>query len=574
MSETPVAVPPAPSAPAAAAPSAPAPSAAPATPAAPVATPAAPATPSPAAPAAAAPAAPAPPAKYDPKTASAPPKSEDYPNTQEGLVEFARANSEWSMAHEAEAAKIREAKIAAEDGIEAAPATAPEAATTDAVKAAEGEKPAEPAKPAGEPVAAATPAVIEEWTGKSPELKAAFEKDPELKGRIMEMARQNEAAAPILEIVSTKEEAQFAVENANRLVTLQANYMLGAEDPEMLDTAWDQTVEMFKERDANGAEVKGPDGKPQLGADFKPFIRKAATTAMEEYTTGATAAIATLTAKLAGNYATDEARKTDEEALENAQYEKAAFDFVLGRIQATEGGPTALPALPPNATDEQKAFQKKLEDQARELDAKTGKNQTADRRAAGKALDREIQNYYEQGLSSYIETTVAAMKERGEYLPDFVINDKWVNPQTGKVTGLTSFAVKLYQSLNQKIMSNPLHAAKLRSLQAQGAAGKDARKAEIDRLRNLYLPKLFNAEVARIQDGIRATSKKPAAAAPATPGVARVEPQSVGTVVPEPVNARQWAEGEARKDPNWAAMSRTDQEALIMTLAARKKFGG
>ena len=102
------------------------------------------------------------------------------------------------MAHEAEAAKIREAKIAAEDGIETAPATAPEAATTDAVKAAEGEKPAEPAKPAGEPVAAATPAVIEEWTGKSLELKAAFEKDPELKGRIMEMARQNEAAAPIL----------------------------------------------------------------------------------------------------------------------------------------------------------------------------------------------------------------------------------------------------------------------------------------------------------------------------------------------------------------------------------------
>jgi hypothetical protein len=571
MPETVAPAPPAPSAPAAPAPSAPAPSSAPS----PAAPPAAPATPVPAALAApappAAPAAPAPGAKYDPKTSLTPPKSSEFPNTAEGLIEFTRANSEWSTTHPDEAEAIRSAKIAAEDGVQPAEVKPTDAVAAEVAKA-EGEP--EAPKPAAEPVTAATPAVIEEWTGKSPELKAAFEKSPELRTAIMEMARQNEAARPVLDIVGTPEEAQFAVDHAGRLVSLQANWMLSAEDPEMATTAWDQTVDMFKERDQNGAEVKGLDGRPKLGSDFKPFIRKAASSALEDFVSSDEASVNTLKARLAGNYATEDAREADTAALEQAEYNLAADRYLLERLKAGAGETRQLPQLPANATEEQKAFQRRLQEESAELDAKTGKATTTDRKAAGKAVDREVQAHYEAGLNSYIDTQIAAMKERGEYLPDFVLNDKWVNPTTGKVTGLTAFGVKLYQALNAKVNGNPLHTAKLAQLQALGAAGKDARKAEVDRLRNLYLPKLFDAEVKRIQDGIRASVKKPAAAAPS---IARTEPQSQATVVPSGMSqteVRTWAEGEAKKDPNYSAMSTADREALTISLAMKKRYGG
>src|SRR5579859_1768272 len=546
-------------------PAAPAPSAPAAAPSAP-----APAAPAPAAPAAAVPAVPAAPAPYDPKTAAAPPKSSDYSQDSEGLVEFAKANSAWSMEHPEEAERIRAEKIAAEDGIE--PQAAPDA-TAAAVKAAEGE-PEAPKPPAeAAPVAAATPAAIEEWMGKSPELKAAFEKSPEMKSAVMEMARGFEAAKEVMGIVSTKEEAEFAVEHANRLVSLQTNWILSAEDPEMVGPAWEQTVEMFKERDANGAEVKGPDGKPKLGSDFKPFVRKAASSAMEDFAGNAQAQITALEAKLAGNYASDELREADADALENTKYEKAAFDFVLAKLSGTDDG-TKLPSLPPNATPEQIAFQKQLEAERKDLDAKAGKSTAESRKQTTKQLNSEVQKTYEEGVNRYIDTQVAAMKERGEYLPDFVLNDKWTNPSTGKATNLSAFGVKIYLALNDKINKNPLHAAKLMSLEALGVAGKDARIAEITRLQNLYLPKIFNAEVQRIQDGIRASTKKPPAAPPGTGP--RVEPQSQGTVVPQTLDASQvraWAEAEAKKDTSYAGMTSADREALTISLAMKKRFG-
>lgn len=558
-------------APAAPAPSAPAAPAAPASPATPAAAP--PAAAPVAAPApVASPATPATPAAYDPKTAAAPPKSSDFANTAEGIVEFARSNSEWSSTHPEEAEKIRAAKIAAEDGIEA-PTTSPEASVAAEVAAAEGKQPDEPAEPAAEPVAAPTPAAIEEWTSKSPELKAAFEKSPELKSAVMKMARENEAVKPILDIVSTPEEARFAVDHANRLVSLQTNWMLSAEDPEMIAPAWDQTVEFFKERDDNGKEIIGADGKPQLGADFKPFIRKAATTAMGDLASSVQGKIAAIEARLNGNYPTEEARTADSEALDDAKYEKAAFDFVMQRLSNDEQNPK-LPALPPNATPEQIAFQKQLEAQQKKIDAETGKQSADSRRTAAKTLDREVQNHYEAGINRYIDTQVAAMKERNEYLPDFVLTNKWINPQTGQATKVSDFGARIYLELNAKIHGNPTNSAALGRMQSMGAAGKAMRLAEIDRLTTLYLPKIFNTEVKRIQDGIRASSGK----APVVNGqVARVEPQSQGTVVPSTMSSsetRAWAEAEAKKDPSYPALSSTDRETMIISLGMKKKYGG
>ena len=484
-------------------------------------------------------------------------------------MEFGRANTEWAMEHPDEAAKARAERMG--ETLEEAPK--PDA-VAEAVAKVEEEKPAEAPKPAEGQPAAATPVKIDEWTSKSPELKAAFEKNPELRTEIMEMARGLEAAKPVLDIVGTAEEAQFAVEHANRLVSLQTNWMLSGEDPEMIGPAWEQTVEMFKERDANGAEVKGPDGKPKLGADFKPFVRKAASSAMEEYAGSTQAAIAALEQKLQGVYPSEEAKEADTSALDDLKYEKAAFDFVLHRLAQPDDGRPQLPALPPNATEEQKAFQKQLEERERAHNEKTGKTATADRKAASQKVDREVSKEYESGISTYIDTQVAAMKERGEYLPDFVLSDKWINPQTQQVTKVSDFGMKIFLALNAKIFENPIHRAKLASLQALGASGKEARTAELKRLQTLYLPKIFQSQVERIQNGIRASSKQPAKP---LGEVARKEPQSQGTVVPSAMSSqemRTWAETEAKKDPSFAAMSSMDREALIMSISARKRFGG
>ena len=519
---------------------------------------------------------PATPAKYDPQTAAAPPKSEDYPQDQEGVAQFIAENTAWSLAHPEEAAKIRTEKLAAEEnGLPTGEQTTAEGATADAVKTAEGEQPkAEDAKPADtQPVTGATPAKIDEWTGKSPELKAAFEKDPALRAEIMETARFAESMKEVADIVSTKEEAQLAVKNSSRLVSLQTNWMLSGEDPEMVGPAWDQTVEMFKERDANGAEVMGADGKPKLGADFKPFVRKAASTAIEDFSQSTQGQIAALETRLTGVYPNDDAKQADTKALEDLKYEKAAFDFVRDKIAAGDAGAPTLPKLPANATPEQIEYQKYLEAQQRELDAKQGKQTVEERRAARVALDRKVQLTYEAGINSDIEAHINDMKARGEFLPDFVLTDKWVNPQTGQPTKVSAFGARAYLALNAKINNNPLHTAKLGNLQALGAGGEAARNAELTRLRVLYLPDIIKAEVTRIQDGIRATGKQPQPGG----GVARVEPQSQGTATPttmDQAQTRSWAEAEAAKDPGWEGMDERTREEKIIALAAKKKYGG
>ena len=132
------------------------------------------------------------------------------------MAQFIAENTAWSLAHPEEAAKIREQKIAAEEnGLPNGEQTTAEGSTADAVKAAEGgdQPKAEDAKPAeGAPVAGATPAKLDEWAAKAPELKAAFEKYPELHAEIMETARFAETMKEVSDIVSTKEEAQLLVE--------------------------------------------------------------------------------------------------------------------------------------------------------------------------------------------------------------------------------------------------------------------------------------------------------------------------------------------------------------------------
>jgi hypothetical protein len=576
----PVAAPPA--APAAAAPSAPAPAAS--TPAAPVApapssapaiTPAESTT---ATPSVAAPAAPAAPAKFNPATSATPPKKEDYPQTQDGFDAHGEDLGAWVFHHPEEAARLKAERLG-----DSAPVAETDPVAEAAAKAEGEEKPAE-VKP--EPVTAPTPAKIEEWTTKNAKLKEAFTEDPTLQAEIMQMARDNESAKGVLEVVSTKEEAQFAVERANRLVSLQANWMLAAEDPEMVETAWGQLEDMFKSRDDKGQEIKDATGKVQFDSDFQPFVSKAANVSIQGHLAGFQATIDALTQRLAGNYPNEEAKAADADALEKATYAKAALDFATEIINGGDG--PKLPALPPNATPEQIEFQKKLERQQADLDAKLGKQTVESRKAARLALDNKIGRAWSAEVGTKIEAHIAAMKERGEYLPEFVLSDKWVNPQTQQVTNSTAFGVYCWNQLHGKIFGwidpqtkqivggNPTEVATLARLQAMGAGAEAARQKELTRLTNKYLPKILDDRVKQIQNDLRNGGKKPAAA-PAGAPVARVEPSTQAVVMPQSMgdgDLRKWAQAEAAKRPDWAASSPKEREELVGEIFNNKKFFG
>lgn len=503
---------------------------------------------------------------------------------------FVADNAAWSEAHPEEAARIRNERqqAAASELDQVQPVPGSEAAMAAEVAKAEGEqpKPAE-VKPAGGEAAAATPAMVEGWTTTAPELKAVFEKYPEIQAGIMETVRGLEAAKPVLDIVSTAEEATFAVEHAQRLVSIQANCMLGADDPELLNTAHGQFVDMFVERNDKGEPMLGADGKPKLGADYDPFTIKISGDTLTRKLMGPIdSKIAELKAKLNGHYPTEEAKAADTEALQDAEYGKAAFEYTMKQLEKQAAGATPaskLPPLPAGATPEQIAYQKQLEQAQADLDAKQGVKTAGDRKAAHAAINREVQTSYEAGINTLIDATINGMKERGEYLPEFVLTDKYINPVTHQQTNVTDFGAKCYLELTDKINASPVHVARLRSLEAMGAAGKASREAEMDRLTKLYLPKIIEARVKKVQDGIRQSQQqRPAPAGQIQPGetapaaAPRVEPASAGTVQPgvmDKAAVRTWAEAEAAKQQGYEGMTEVQKEQLVISLAARKRAG-
>ncbi len=516
------------------------------------------------------------PAKYDPKTVAAPPSSSDYPDDAEGLSAFMHDNHTWGMEHPEEAQKLREARLAAEEGTEAA--VAPEAvATVEAVKAAEGEKPAEPAKPADAVPEAATPAVIEEWTSQSPELKAAFEKSPELKSRIMTMAREHAEAKPILELVPTKESAQFAVDHANRLINVQSAYMLGVDDPEMADKAWEQTREMFIETDAQGKPILGADGQPKLAPDYDILVTRGALEKLTPLHNSLKEIADGIEQRLKGVYPSEEAREADAGALEQAKYNAAAINYTLQLLKHQSAGESELPELPPDATPQQKAFQEKLKAEQAKLDESKGVQRKEATKAARQAVTKEVDNEWSTHVDTNVKNHIQAMLDRKEYIPDYVLNDKFINPVTQKVTNLSDLAVRTWFELNRRLLADPERRMKLMQYELMGKAGKEQRLARLKDFTAKELPKIVNARVTEIQNGIRGAEKKKAEMDAAKPPLARIEPQSQGTVAPTGMSRddiHKWAEVEAAKDPNWGAMSRADRAALTMSIASKKMFGG
>ena len=550
-------------------------------PAAPVA-PAAPAPPTPSAPATPTPApvvpvvpetpsAPATPetpvAPATPAVVEGPPDSSKFPSTAEGIEQYIEASEKWKQDHPDEAAKLAEAAAKKAEGEE------PGAQPKEEPKPAEAPKPAEESKQedakSPEP-AAATPKALDDWTAKDPAFKAALDANPTLKGEIMATARAAEAAKPILQIVPTAEEARFAVDNATRILSLEHKFALAPESPEMAEAAFNDFVGLFNVVDDKGQPVTAADGTPVMTESFDFLSRKLTTGALTSAVKDAKASLDALKARVAsGVYPNEEAKAADAELLEDTDYKVKAFEYVsdlLGR----EDDALTLPELPADATPAQRALQEQLKTQLAELNKNKQTSTKAQRATVRAEFETKINRAWGQGVGDYIDNTIKAMRERGEVIPDVVLEQKYVNPTTGKVTESRSFGVLIAQEFQQKCASIPSVLKKMQDLAAlpPGPQTEALRVAENQRLRDLYLPEIVNAHVKRIQDGIREMSGQRQKQHQRVATVARVEPQSGGAPATPTILTGEALESAALAElagnPDYQAANRLEQFEMLV----------
>lgn len=444
---------------------------------------------------------------------------------------------------------------------------------------AEAPKPAE-AQPAAEPVAqVATPQAVEEWMTKDPAFKAALDASPALKSQIMETARQAAAAAPVLEIVPTREEAEYAVETANRFTGLRSDFMLSVENPDLGEQAWGNFVDLFKVTDAEGKPMLDANGQPKLGEDFNFIAQKFTTGALSDAAQQYESKYQALKQRVeTGVYPNEAAREADRAALQTAEYSHAAYKFVLEDL-AKEADPVgALPQLPADATPEQKAFQAKLQEQHDALNKDRQTSSKAGRVQARQQFETKMNQAWGAGIGEQLDNWMKAAEARGEFIPRVVLEQKWVDPTTGKPTNVSNFAAQVAIEFKAKTNSIGTVFKKLRDLESlpPGPQAEAARAAYYADLRTKYLGPIIEKHVKRIQDGIREQAAAVNSKTEDVVKVARVEPQTGGGASSKTLTGAQ-LEAEARKlaeaDPSWAQSSERERVSLLIQAKTRLQMG-
>jgi hypothetical protein len=495
------------------------------------------------------------------------PQSEKYPATEEGLRQFITEHDAWEQANPDAAAAAKAAR-----------GEQPAAAETKTAEQIAAETPAAEAEAGKEtPPAAATealPKAFDDAIAADPALKAALEANPAARELVMEAARASEAAKPILALAPTLEAAQFMARQANVVLDVRHNMLMGVEDPEARTAGFNGLKEQFIETDDKGQPMRGADGKPVYGKDYDLCLRTPASLEkLAEMRDQVVGQIRDLEAKTKGVYPDQAAKDTDLSALEDAGYTRDALNCVLSILSPAPEGP---PALPPDATPEQRAFQERLERQQAEF-----RRQQED---AGKGAQANAVRQFEQtqrvnwqkGVGKGIDDYLTAAKARGEVIPEYLITRPWIDPATGQASTIPAVSVEILTEYDRTVMGIPTERAELQRLQRLGPAGAQQRETNAARLRNSYLTPIIQRKVREMQDGLRESQKAEADRQQKIAGVARNEPQSSGGGS-QPVLTEAQLETKARetaeKDPRWAGGDEEIRAAILMSATTRLKYG-
>lgn len=484
---------------------------------------------------------------------AAPPKPEDFASNSEGLEDYLNSLEEWRAKNPDDAAALTEQqrKEAAQERAGAQP-------KEDEAKPEEKPAAEAPKDPAAANVEAATPQALDEVFTKNPALKAAFDADPAAKETLMATARAAEAAKPMLALLPTIEDAKLAVEQSSKFLDIQHKFAMSTDIPELGEAGFNDLVDLFTARDDKGAVLQ-QNGKPVMNESWDFLTRKILGGGITAAVGAAEARVESLKAQVAAGTAT-------QDKLTDAEYELAALKF-SGQHMLREEDEFALPELDANATPAQKAFQEKLRQQADEAKKTQAAGSKATRAAAAAAFETKMDTAYRTGVGRYLDTEIKARRDRGEYIPDIVLTQKWIDPATRQPTTVSDFAMRMKLGLDEKMLSIPTIRTELLRLTQMGAAGEAARVAAYDKYRNLYLPGLVNAYLDEVQGGVRQMAGQRQQQAQRVAEVARVEPVSTGSA-PAPTALK----GEAlearaldllKDDPEFRGAAQTERWEMM-----------
>lgn len=565
---SPAVTPSAPAAPSAPAPSAPAPSSVPSS--APAASPtppsSAPAPASPEAPSAGqlpvAPAAPA--APYDPITAPAPPKNTDYGNNGEDQAKFLTDLKRWEREHPNGEVKP----------VDVPPAAAPEQLTPEQ-QALKDSLPPE-AQQQQPPAETPTPQALAEMMEKNPKLKEFFDANPSEKGAFFKMSRDLAELAPIRAIFPTEGDAKFAQEYSTAMVGLKTASMRLIDNPDAADDFLNVFDSQFQRVDATGQPIL-ENGKPVFDPD-RDVVRNAIfNSRMQEIKAPLTQQMADLKTKLAGAYPSDFARGQDQERLDNLSYAETALG-VLDQILDGSFFESAPPEPPADATPEQKQWfenqKAELTRQKQELDDKQKGASKQERAAASQQYATGVRNDMGSAVATVMGNALKAVQESGVYIPEFYLQEKFVDPGSGKATQTSALAVRIFTAFENELMrpgSRTLMEITQHELLPQNDQTRQIRKDYYARKASEMIagPNGFaQKEVDRIQSLLKLDEEKLTAMTRKRNEVAQPEPSTGGSSLPSGATRDQimrTAEEMAAKDPEFAMASPSDKQARIVT---------
>ena len=489
------------------------------------------------------------------------PAAESYGQDEDGIAQFVRDHDAWRQGQEQGTGEQPAAEAAAEGAVEA-------------------EQPAaEAAAPGAAEAAGPLPQALETALNDDPALKAALEANPKARELMMDIGRKLEAARPVLEMVPTVEDAQFMSAHANTLLDLRHNALLGVESPEARTAFLGGLRDQFIETDDKGAPVLDAAGKPVLGKDYDLcLLTPAANEKLGSVLSKMDADIAGLTQKLTGYYPSEADKNADQKRLDDLNDAREIINWTLEllKMEGATGEP-ALPPLPDDATPAQKAAQERLERMQADLrkdQAAAGKGKQLDEM---KAFEAQQRVGWQAGVGKTLDDYLAAAKERGEVIPDYILKEKWTDPATKQQTEFPRLAVTILNDFDATVMGITKERNRIHELERMGPAGKNLREANAQRLRITYLEPIIKRHIKTIQDGIRESQTAEEKRRGEIAKVARTEPQTAATAGAQPnltdAQIQEKALALVRQDARWASADGDERNVMLMAARTRVKFG-
>lgn len=561
-----MATPSVPAAPPAAAPSTPAPAApASSTPATPSATPATPAAP------AAAPAAAVVPAPE--------PKNTDYPGNTDGQVKFLAEHKKWTEAQKDQPAK--EAVQAIAETLGAQPGEVKPAAEAKP----EGEAKPSEAKPEGEtkPTEPALPKQLADLLDAKPERKAFIDADPELKGAIYANARQLANAQPILELVPTRADAEFMSEHTTALVGMKTASMRMIDMPETAPQVLGLLDQQFAVVDKDGKPVLGQDGKPTYAEDRRPFLDAVVSREVNQYKEKFSSEMKTLEAKLkSGVYPNEAAKAADQMRFDRLEIANAWADM-WDQIKTGEIFKGDVPEIPADASPEFKAWaeaeKKRLAEESAEIDKKKAGASKEGRQAEKQEYSKNVRGDMGTVAGKLIGEELKAKVDAGLYIPEFYMQEKYVNPETGQPTNTSAIVARIFMAWENELNkagSRSLYEITQHELLPPTEQTREVRRQFYARKAAELLPGLIQKEVDRIQGLVKVDQGRMEERLGKRTAIAQPEPHTGGSGTTTAASENQLlaeAEEMAKKLPGFQSASPGDKQAMVLTQLHRRRAG-